>query len=235
MVLQELKRPTPSSILPLIPVQSAKEQEIVTYKYEYLCNHLKENYDAADVFTINDIEIEGWDKEDIQYTFSNIARRNKSFGLYPLGKRFYSLSPITYSDEEIAINYYSKKNNRLIGYQTKESFLYNIGYLKEKPDVVKMVTLRKTNKNASVGTIHGAKIKIYPALNTNINDRTIRILPIIDLFRTHKEIGIEAEQYLYDYIRNNNITFDEFENCLEGHIDRTKKRVHDFLRKGGIS
>ena len=130
------------------------------------------------------------------------------------------------------------EKNEIISYFYEDTFLYNIGYLKTKPNIIKVRTKRVTFREHynAVYWPPNCKVVLSKYICPDLNERNILFLPIIDLFMIRNFTNnIELSNFIYAYLTEYNINAQEIEECLVYYPERTQKHVRKFLKEREIT
>lgn len=211
-ILQELRRPTLSPILPLS--RKGNETKVVTNRGD-VWEVIQQMFPHGTPIFLEDIEIEGKPYSVIKRSMQSIMQ--KKF-VKPVCLGVYLYLDDDLSPDEIIYYRYIVRNGKHIGYYSGNNAMYELGIIKNKPEEYRIVTMKETSNNKTGRTtkfldhklrIRGSEIEI-----TDDNWKTLMVLDLTTNLR--KYIGgtdidyDEAFLKIAQYVKENGIRQEDF-------------------------
>lgn len=211
-ILQELRRPTPSPILPLS--RKGNETKVVTNRGD-VWEVIQQMFPHGTPIFLEDIEIEGKPYSVIKRSMQSIMQ--KKF-VKPVCLGVYLYLDDDLSPDEIIYYRYIVRSGKHIGYYSGNNAMYELGIIKNKPEEYRIVTMKETSNNKTGRTtkfldhklrIRGSEIEI-----TDDNWKTLMVLDLTTNLR--KYIGgtdidyDEAFLKIAQYVKENDIRQEDF-------------------------
>lgn len=227
-ILQELRRPTPSPILPL--KRKGNETKVVTNRGD-VWEVIQQMFPHGTPIFLEDIEIEGKPYSVIKRSMQSIMQ--KKF-VKPVCLGVYLYLDDDLSPDEIIYYRYIVRNGKRIGYYSGNNAMYELGIIKDKPEEYRIVTMKETSNNKIGRTtkfldhklrIRGSEIEI-----TDDNWKTLMVLDLTTNLR--KYIGgtdidyDEAFLKIAQYVKENGIRQEDFSKYQEKYAFS-----YNFIRK----
>ena len=227
-ILQELRRPTPSPILPLS--RKGNETKVVTNRGD-VWEVIQQMFPHGTPIFLEDIEIEGKPYSVIKRSMQSIMQ--KKF-VKPVCLGVYLYLDDDLSPDEIIYYRYIVRNGKHIGYYSGNNAMYELGIIKDKPEEYRIVTMKETSNNKTGRTtkfldhklrIRGSEIEI-----TDDNWKTLMVLDLTTNLR--KYIGgtdidyDEAFLKIAQYVKENDIRQEDFSKYQEKYAFS-----YNFIRK----
>lgn len=215
-ILQEMTRPTPSSKLPCaLPRRSIHDfVPTPTTQYEKILAHLRDTHRADDVLFREDFKKFGANKAQMNRI---IKKLEKEKVLEIISPGIYKWSGSVISETDIIHQRYICRRGTQIGYLYGNSFAYELGLRKQRPER----TYITTNKEAR---LHGREVSFlnHPLYLRGsfipISDENWRILQLLDFLQCPMKYSDfsekETEAVLRRHIRDNRLAQDEAEFYL---------------------
>lgn len=210
-ILQELRRPTPSSILPLS--NKGKETNLKT-QVGYVWGLIEKTIPHGTPIFLEDIAIEGYSYSCIKRCIETLVQKRKL--LTNICPGVYEYREDDLSPDEVVYHRYIARRGRHIGYYSGNNALYYLGIIKEKPKEFRVVTNKETSNNKSGRTTKFLNIKLrIRGSAIEITDENWKILMILDLATNIKKYmkGGDVEkayEIMSQYVKENDIKPDNF-------------------------
>jgi len=226
VILQEIRRPSPSVILPYEKKKKLKTDSF-SQSGKYL-EQLKEKYKTDDILFSRNMNLNPAER----HLLWNLVRENK---IKELATGVYSLCNKEYSNVEILEAFYTLKDSEIIGYPIGATFLFKIGYLKKQSDSLFFASKRVKTKLGMQTYRYGIYLTVYPCYYPLLNERALIILPVIDTLKMKGNAKKdELFKYLSDYLKKNQVSLSELEEYLSYYSDANQNLVRYYLKKGGF-
>lgn len=209
--LQELRRPTPSDVLPLR--ERGKESAVETEENRIL-SWIEVNCPKHHPIFLTDIRVPGLTYQIVKARISRLCTKKQK--LQKIGFGIYAYPCDHFTDDEIITEKYLCRNGRHIGYPTGESALSYLGISDEKPEAYRLVTNIETATNVTgrTTTFLGHKLRIHgsPVIVTEDNWKVLMILDVVCNIRKylHGKDETRAYEVLKQYARDNGLTAQQF-------------------------
>lgn len=157
-IMQELRRPTPSPILPL--EQKGIEEEVHTQILD-IRGWIEQNCPHGEPVFLDDIRQTKIDYAIMKNRVRDLCRK-KHF-LVPVAPGVYAYPDDHFTDEEVIRSHYIVRRGQHIGYPSGYSALHFLGITDKKPDRYYIVSNKETPTNTHGRTISflGSRLKIY--------------------------------------------------------------------------
>ena len=140
-IMQELKRPTMSEVLPLNKKANVDDRLNKSVVLELF---LRKHYVANDLIFLEDVKIEGMGYPVIKRAFQNLCKHKI---VYNQMEGLYSLTSFDVTAERVIYEKYICRGHQTIGFLYGESLAYELGIINEKPDMIYIV---KENQNSGI-------------------------------------------------------------------------------------
>lgn len=209
--LQELRRPTPSNVLPLR--ERGKESTVETEEKRIL-SWIEVNCPKHHPIFLTDIRVPGLTYQTVKARISRLC--SKKHKLQKIGFGIYAYPGDHFTDDEIIMEKYLCRNGQHIGYLTGESALYYLGIVNEKPAAYRLATNTETSTNVTGRTTSflGHKLRIHgsPVTITEDNWKVLMILDVTCNLRKylHGRDETSACEILKQYVHDNGLTAKQF-------------------------
>ena len=181
----------------------------IDYQQKEWIEFFKKNYPVNTPICPELVKRKGKTQEQIRTALEKIAKKgeviNLAIGIYVLKGSNITL------DECLYKKYVLNNKGEHIGYDTFDTFLYNIGLLKDKPDnTYVMSNLRLDRAKRHSLKIHREDSELYVrSPKYAITEDNYRILPMLDfLVKYPNHISYDPIKEIRKYADNNGITYD---------------------------
>lgn len=224
MILQELFRPTPSYILPL--EQKFPFHDNPGSLIDRVLAWLKDNQSKKPLFSLKDLARDcGMDIAQARHCTNRKEWQDEWDKWVVKVNRYYDLYLFRGTADDTAIRkYFTEPADEVTGIVVGKSFLYEIGYLEEKPDTVNILTndLDKQHLNFE---FNGMKYKIKKS-DVKITRDNYRIIPVLELFVDNK-VTIDNRLYMccMRYCRDHGVS--DISMILDMRYSRAYQRMLD--------
>jgi hypothetical protein len=206
-IIQELKRESISSILPVDEVVYAKKLDISNK--ERLLTIINKNFLHSDIIHVEDISTDDLNYKNIKAGFRELEKDGVLKRIY-IGTYIFSDNEV--SNYDFIIDRYIKRKNRYIGFLFGKSFANCLG-LCEKPKRLYIVSKIESQ-------LHGRSKKIFDinfrvkGCPTEINNENYKILSVLDFMTTFWKYTDFSYENVYKkiavYIVSNNLRKEDF-------------------------
>lgn len=209
--LQELRRPTPSDVLPL---RERGQESTVETEENRILSWIEVNCPKHHPIFLTDIRVPGLTYQIVKARISKLCTKKQK--LEKIGFGIYAYPGDHFTDDEIITEKYLCRNGRHIGYPTGESALSYLGISNEKPEAYRLVTNIETATNVTgrTTTFLGHKLRIHgsPVTITEDNWKVLMILDVVCNIKKylHGKDETRAYKVLQQYVRDNRLTAKQF-------------------------
>lgn len=234
--LAELKRPTPSSILPLESKKTVSS--LPTTKVGEFQKWIEKAFPRGEPVFLDGIDPEKAEPEPLTYKvlkarFSSLQRKgiltNPAPGVY-----FYAGED--FPPSQTAWFRYVCTRGDHIGYPTGDNAMYYLGIIPDQPDDIRVATNKETSNN-TVGrttTFMGKKLRIKGSVFPITNDNW-KVLMVLDLLTNIKKFmkGQDTEkalQVIALYVRNSGIKREDF-SLYQNKYSFAEPAIRDLFRR----
>ena len=207
-IMQELKRPTMSEVLPLNKKANVDDRLNKSVVLELF---LRKHYVANDLIFLEDVKIEGMGYPVIKRAFQNLCKHKI---VYNQMEGLYSLTSFDVTAERVIYEKYICRGHQTIGFLYGESLAYELGIINEKPDMIYIVTNKEAVLHGRVKTVLGKKIRIRGS-ETLVTDENYKILQVLDMLRMRFRFGWNVYPKLREFVKENRIVLESFEPYIE--------------------
>lgn len=228
--IAELKRPTPSAILPLTEKVNAASAEkiknntdIVSQNelaFEKLFNTYGRDYNAI-VFADSVHQIFKENSRIRNKTLINILIRNQKLFRYDNG--IYTFHPnLVIEPIKLITEQYIIRNHERIGMLYGKSLAYEWGIIPDKPDTMFIITNQESQKHGRAKTLYGMKIRIkgYPV---GISESNYIVISILDIVNNTWHFGwMHWEPKIIEIIKSHRLRLTHFFPYLNYYGEHTK-------------
>ena len=227
-VLQELTRPTPSSVLPCLNPVREIEKFVPTHLYynEELLAYLKKTYAKNDAFFLDELDRWCSDKQRVKRAVKKLSNAG-TIQRIQAGVYKWADSEITH--ESIIFQRYIRHQDKQIGYFYGESFAYRLGLISKKPTRTYIVTNKEANTHGRKRTYLGHQLHIRGPKNP-VTDENWRILQLLDLLpNLSKYTKLNDEQtndILCHYVHDTELTYAQCIPYLSLYPDWVDTKIH---------
>lgn len=176
----------------------------IVHEEEVLLDYLHQRQYALNLFFVEDATIARERPETVERLFEMAKLNGK---LKKLCKGVYTYPEERFTDEQIMSEMFLVRNNERIGCLIGDSFLYEIGLSKEKPEFVEVMTNKIPDSNRRTFHVGSVTVKIRKGL-CDIDEYTYaahQIFFILEHFNKYKKEYGEAEllHALVEYAKEN--------------------------------
>lgn len=227
-IIQELKRPTMSEVLPLNKKANVDDRINKSVVLELF---LRKHYAANDLIFLEDVKIEGMDYPVIKRAFQNLCKHKI---VYNQMDGIYSLTSFDATAERVIYEKYICRGHQVIGFLYGESLAYELGILNEKPDMIYIVTNKEAVLHGRVKTVLGKKIRIRGS-ETLVTDENYKILQVLDMLRMRFRFGWNVYPKLREFVKENRITLDSFDPYIELFAEHVRNDLSVLYDSGDIN
>lgn len=210
-ILQELRRPTPS---PILPAEKKKKEPYVKTAVNDIWSWITENIPHGQPIFIDDIKIDGMTYQILKARLSTLCTKKNLIKRIGFGIYAYPEDDFTY--EDVIEAKYLMRNGHHIGYPTGESALYYLGMITEKPEGYRLATNLETESNKTGRTTkffdRPLRIKGSVVLVTDGNWQVLMVLDVCVNLKKYLHGGNEPEarKILRDYVKKNGLKPEDF-------------------------
>lgn len=222
-ILQELRRPTPSQVLPL---DSKGEDVIVTTSYDKVLQFLQNKYRPDDYIFLEDIHLADITYVNIKHAVSHLTQREI---LYKLAPGVYCFSDIKIDADKYINEKYLNRHGTHIGYLYGKSLAYSLGIIRNEPDMIYITTNAESQTHGRKKTVMNHKLRIQGS-SVFITDENIPILEILDLLKTGFHFGYKVRPAINLLIAENNITKEDIKPYLPYFSENVQKAAAKLWR-----
>ena len=206
-ILQELRRPTSSELLPLDAVGKEPDNSTAIATTE---RWITENCQHGVPIFLEDIDIEGIPYPILKKCVESLCKQKKILKFIAPG--IYMFAEDDISDDCIVEAKYLVRNGKRIGYPIGSNALYLLGIIRDKPDEYRVVTNKETSKNVTgrTKTFLGHKLRIHGS-EIWIDESNWKILMVLDTVVNlrkylHGADYASAMVKLIEFVKSNNLT-----------------------------
>ena len=234
--LAELKRPTPSSILPLKSRKTVSSHP--TTKIGEFQKWIEKAYPCGEPVFFESIDPARVEPEPLPYRllkarFSSLEK--KGIFTHPApGVYFYAGED--FSPSQTAWFRYVCSRGNHIGYPTGDNALYYLGIITEQPDDIRVATNKETsnNRRGRTTTFMGKKLRIKGSVFQITNDNWA-VLMVLDLLTNIKKFmkGQDTEEALRviaHYVHDRGITREDFA-LYQNKYSFAEPAIRDLFRR----
>lgn len=237
LIRQELTRPTPSSILPL---SNGKAPNPVNYQvareevYKYIQAHFKKDEIFSMKNDVGEIYVNGQVITERQRASAiNVLKTQKK--LFLVYNSIYCLDSKTFTVDEILEALYMKRNGKLFGYWSEESYLYQQGVIDKKPDLPIIVTkMVKHNVTRSLRRLPNSNAFLKEPRVNDFSEEDIPYLAFIDLFRYKSKPKYSDTEYS-EFIEKLGLDIDKLFEISKKYPGKIQEKFNAHIKKGGLN
>ena len=223
-ILQELRRPTKSDLLPLdrhypfhyIPAVSDKESVI---KWLSEAENTKTWFSASEISSTLDVPVN---------KVYRLLKEIKEVGVYRLHRYFDLYAFESYDIQTVLQERFIRSGKELYGVLSGDSFLNAIGYLSGE---IKDICILSDRLETKTLIIKDKGIKyIIKKSNQPMTTESVLVIPVLELFnKAETQTNQRLIECCKEYCHNQNIPLDIFEKYSEGYecaFERISKLVY---------
>lgn len=231
MFLQEVRRPTPSTILP-VPVKKLRDDWDIWNKNEKPTHiSIKDLLDKIhSLYTDNQLIF----RDDLKEMFSKNYFFMLNNALFKLirDKKLYRIEPGIYclknrklSPKRLFMEKYLIRNGHRIGIFEKDSLAYELGILNEKPNMMYIKTNAKSYKSHHRMTVNGFSVSLQGNTITITDDnyKYIMVLEALKLSRRYPQE--KKKKRILAFINKNNLSLDKFSQLLPSYNQNIQNKL----------
>ena len=177
-IIQELKRPTPSRVLPLDKKDSVEMPK--TYR-DRILEYIRSRYDENSLIFLEDIHIDGIPYSIMKTRISDLTKMGE---LHRVASGVFSFCPIKVGADRLIKEKYLVRNGHNIGMLYGKSLEYELGLIEKAPERMLICTNKEasTNLDGRVISVMGTQISVKGS-EFLITDNNFRALEVIELAR----------------------------------------------------
>ena len=183
---------------------------------------LKEKYGTDTPIIAGEVELEGMNEESIRQNLSRQARAGRlqkyAQGIYYITEQ--SNSKIT--DQQVYEKRFISDGVEVYGYYAGKSFEYELGIIKNAPEVVEIVTNKETSRGREV-KIGNTQVRIKKGY-AEINNRNKDILSLLSYINQVVDL-LESRDIIIQYAQENNIKVEDVFDWLAFYPSKVSKKV----------
>ena len=234
--LQELRRPTPSNVLP-VPVKQLRDNwneemwkpKPASISPEDFIEKIHSVYNDTDLIF----------KEDLINLFPKNLHQvlnNGTFKLlikkefYSIEKGIYTLTPQTVQPERLIKEKYLIRQGHRIGFFESKSLAYELGLTKDKPNIIYIMTNKESDQSHRRLTINGYKLRLQGNKLT-ITDDNYQYLMVLEALKYCWHYGLKNTNKISIFIKKNNLKLNRFLPLLPVYSDNIQKLFKKIWEK----
>ena len=161
-----------------------------------------------------------------------LKAQNKLFLVY---NSIYCLDNKTFTVDEILEALYIKRNEKLFGYWSEDSYLYRQGIIDKKPDLPIIVTkLVKHNVTRSLRRLPNSNAFLKEPRVNDFSEEDIPYLAFIDLFRYRNKPKYSDTEYS-EFISKLGLDIDKLFEISKKYPDKIQEKFNAHIKKGGLN
>lgn len=225
MILQELNKPTPSTVLPL----ERKDKYQNTNREDELKRYIQGHYKACDIIFIEDLKSFNQIPSNQLKSYLKKLIEKKFLKRITTGAYAYYNSSITVDD--IINQKYINRKNQHIGFNYGDELAYNLGIIQKKPVISMIITNKESQLHGRNLKINGKAIKIKGCAFT-ITEENWQILQMVSLLESSYRFGWDIDQTILTFMKNHNYSADDFEKYItKPQIIKKFRRIINNAKK----
>lgn len=186
--LQELRRPTPSEILPLDKKGQTQEVKNVS---DRIFDFIKARYSDESLIFLEDISIPGVPYSQIKGRVTDLVKHGK---LVRIGLGVLAFHPMEVSDERMIKERYLVRNGHREGIFFGPSLAYELDVIDEKPATIQVLTNRESSGTGGRTKHLGSITMRLRGSEYLITDRNYKIIEAIELASGQFHYGWDWER-----------------------------------------
>ena len=236
--LQEIRRPTPSDVLP-VPIKNLRDnwkQEMWMPELKHaniskndLLDKIYSIYNDDDLIFREDLLKILGDKFKAVLT-SNIRKLIADKKLFRIEPGIYTLTPQIVQSERLFREKYLVRNGHRIGFPDSHSLAYKIGLTKDKPDGIYIMTNAESDQSHRTLTINGYKVRLQ-GNKIIINDDNYQYLMVFEALKYCWHYGFQNIDKIPMFIKKNNLQLNGFLPLLPAYSNNINKQFRKIWRK----
>jgi len=225
-IMQELKRPTPSPVLPMDEKQDVPRLPLT--RSDRVSGWIREHYQHGELIHLDDLKVPGLAYQNIK---AEMNRQTKAGALIGAAPGIYRYPEDSFTPEEIMESRFLLRNGQRIGFLSDASFAYTLGLLEEKPDRINLVTNKEaaTNQHGRRVSYLGLRVRLR-GTETVITDENFRVLAVTDFLKRYRYLHAlntwRVVPALKAYVRDHGLRPESFQGLTD---DMTKTAKNDFM------
>lgn len=237
MFLQEVRRPTPSDILPS-PVEKLrddwnekiweKDKRPAHISKKDVLERIRSLY-AEDQLIFRDDLLKIFSKDFSSMLNNALLKLIRDKKLYRIEPGIYCLKPIHPSPKRLVTEKYLVRNGHRIGIYESKSLAYELGISNEKPEMMYIKTNAESHKSHRRLTVNGFAVRLQgsPIIITDDNYQYIMALEAIK-YAFHFQA--DKNNCIPKYIKKNALSLNVFLSLLPSYSDSIQKQFRKIWR-----
>lgn len=216
MVMQELRRPTPSKKLPLDQKGTYEfmSRSAQTMKY------INENYSRREIIFAEDVKVGSWDNQD-KYPRDLM---NAGF-LDKITDGAFCFPGEKFTLEEYLHQKYIVRKGHHIGFIYGNELAYRLGIIDEKPPYHMIITNKESQTHGRKTKAMGVIIKIK-GCDFTITDNNWQLLQMVNLIEGSYRFGWNVDKAVLDFMERSGYTINDLKKYIrKPHILKKLRRI----------